>query len=316
MTVPTKPTKPKKITGKEKLPAAAAAQEQTTADLAANYQWSLALLNSSPELQKLFRQAVKNGWTGPRFAAELQDTSWFQKHAASWRTNEIQRLTDPATWNAARKSNRATVEDAAAKMGAVLTGPQMKRLADDAMALGWTEAQMQNHLGEYIKLQKTGPNSGMYGGNAGQQYTALKQAALRNGYEIPKGSIDQWLGSIAKGDSTVDDYAQMMRRQAAAAYPSLKDELLAGADLDDLAAPYRQTMSRLLEIPPERIDLNDTTLRKGLSQKDSKGNHTTMPLYDYEDEIRKDSRWQYTQNAKDSIMSRVLKIGQNFGKTG
>lgn len=309
------PTKPKgKITGKEKV--GTGPVEQTSADLAADYQWSIALLNSSPELKHLFRQAIKNGWTSSRYAAELQDTGWFKKHAASWRTNEVQRITDPATWNAARKANQATARDTAAAMGAVLTDAQLKKISDTAMAFGWNDAQMRDAMAGYVKEQRSGPLSGAYAGQAGQSVTAIRQAAVRNGYTIPRGKLDMWAASIARGDSTVEDYSQMMRRSAATAYPALKDELLAGADLDDLAAPYRDSMSKLLEIPPDQVKLDDRALRGALSVKDAKGNYSTMPLYDFEDSVRKDARWQYTDNAKQSIMSQVAQLGAKFGRTG
>jgi ABC-type glutathione transport system ATPase component len=44
------------LTGKEKL--GQGSSEQTSADLAADYGWSLALLNSDPDLRKVFRQAT------------------------------------------------------------------------------------------------------------------------------------------------------------------------------------------------------------------------------------------------------------------
>jgi hypothetical protein len=190
----------------------------------------------------------------------------------------------------------------------------MQKFADDAMALGWNESQLQNQLGAYIKIQTQGAATGMYTGAAGQAFTAIKEAAHRNGYSIPKGKMAQWVVSISKGESTIEDYAQMMRNSAAAAFPSLREQLKAGADLDDLAAPYRQKMAALLELDPESIDLTDRSLVKGLSHKDEKGNYTTMPLYDFEDQIRKDERWRYTDNARKEVMGQVMRLGQRFGK--
>jgi hypothetical protein len=288
----------------------------TAKDLAANYQWSMALLNSDPELRKLFRQAVKQGWQSGRFIAELQDTKWFKTHRESWRKNEIQKIVDPASWNAARKANRATVEDMASQMGAVLSGPQMQDFADKAMSLGWNPNQIKNQLGVYIRTQKAGPNEGMFTGAAGEAFTQIKAAALRNGYTIPKGKANQWVAEIAVGNSTVEDYAQMMRESAARAFPSLHNELIAGADLEELAAPYRNKMAELLELDPREIALDDKTLVKGLSVKDEKNKWTTMPLYDFQEQLKKDDRWQYTDNAKSEIMGEVLKLGRAFGKTG
>jgi hypothetical protein len=304
----------RKIDPNEKLPTGQAPPKN--ADLAASYNWSIALLNSDPELRRLFRQAVKQGWNANRFSAELQDTKWFQKHSSSWRKNETQRIVDPASWNAARKGNRATVEDLAARMGAHLTGPEMQKFADTAMALGWNQSQLQNQLGKYIQTAKEGPSKGNFTGAAGTAFTEIKKAALRNGYDIPSGKANQWVADIATGKANVEDIAQMMRESAARAYPALHNELIAGADLDDLASPYKNKMAEILEIPPDRIDLKDRTLQKALSAKDDKGKWTTMALYDFEDQLRKDDRWQYTNNAKDTVMSEVMRLGRTFGRTG
>lgn len=310
--MPPKPKVAKKITGKETV--GAGAVEQSSADLAADYGWSIALLNSDPDLRKVFRQAVKQGWSPGRFAAELQDEPWFKKHQAAWRINENQRLTDPASWQADKKAKSATLADAAAAMGAVLSPQQINQITKNAMAFGWNDAQQKNALSGYINEQKKGDLAGQYLGQAGEYTRQLRDLAKRNGYTIPKGTIDGWLGEISRGDSTVDDYAQMMRRSAGTSYPGFNDELMAGANLDDLASPYRDAMSRLLEVAPDQIDLNDLTLRKALSNRNDKGKPEPMALYDFEDKVRADTRWKYTDNANVEVMGQTMKVGRLFGK--
>lgn len=302
------------LTGKEKV--GEGSQTQTSADLAANYQWSIALLNSDPDLRKLFRHAVKQGWSGERFAAEMQDSPWFKKHAAAWRVNETQRIVDPATWNAARKANQATLTDAAAAMGAVLTPAQIKKISDNTMAFGWNDAQQRNALAEYVKAQTRGDMAGQFLGQAGEFQRKINDFARRNGYTIPAGKMDQWMGALARGDSTVDDYAAMMRERAALSYPSMADQLRAGQDLDDLVTPYKQSMAQLLEIPEDKIGLDDRTLRSAMTYRDASGKNVAQPLYEFEDQVRKDDRWQYTDNATSEIMGKTLQVGRMFGKTG
>lgn len=302
-----------KINPKEKV---GTPDERTASDLAADYQWSMALLNSHPDLRKKFRQAVTNDWSPARFTAEIQDTEWFKKHAASWRQNEIQRLTDPATWEAGRKAARAELEDQAAKMGAVLSPSQIKKVADSAMAFGWNQSQINNALASYVKVINSGTLKGQYIGQAGEWNTQLMAAARANGYTLDEKKAKGWLAEIVRGDATVEDYQQMMRRRAAEQYPAWSDELLAGSDLDDLIAPYRRSMAALLELPENKVSLNDKLLRKALSHRDAKGKAAVMPLHDFEDQIRSDKRWQFTDNAHEEIMGQVMSLGQMFGKTG
>lgn len=306
----------KKITGKEEIKTGTASDKRTTADLAADYQWSLALLNSSPDLRKIFRKATTNDWDAGRFTAELMTTDWFREHAASWRKNEIQRITDPATWEATRNAKRADVEDVARGYGAVMSSTQLKKVSDSAIAFGWNDAQIRNALGSYVKVIDSGTLKGQYIGNAGKWNTELERLAKANGYTIPKGKAKGWLTEMVKGNTSIDEYGEMMRRQAAHAYPAYADELLAGQDLEDLVSPYRKQIAGLLEVDEERIGLNDKLLKSALGYKDAKGKNVPMPLYEFEDKVRADNRWQYTDNAHEQVMGATLNIGRMFGKTG
>lgn len=305
-----------KITGKEEIKAGTAKDTRTTADLAAEYNWSLALLNSSPDLRKIFRSAVENDWDAGRFTAELMTTDWFKDHAASWRKNKIQQITDPATWEATRKAKQAEVEDVAHGYGAVLTGAQLKKLSDSAIGFGWNDSQIRNALGAYVKVIDRGTLKGQYAGQAGKWHNELERVAKANGYTIPKGKTKGWLTEMVRGNTTIDDYSEMMRRQAAHAYPAYADELMAGNDLDDLVSPYRSRIAALLEVDEERIGLDDKLLKSSLGYKDAKGKNVPMPLYEFEDKVRADTRWKFTDNANKEIMDSTLAIGRMFGKTG
>lgn len=272
-------------------------------DAAAQYGWSLALINSSPELKKAFRQAIDGGWSPQRFIAEIRDTDYFRKHAASWRENETLKVMDPATYKQRRTDQIAAARDAAAGMGAVMTENQLGRFADNVMSFGWSPAQQRDALATYVQAATGGPLKGQYIGDAGKNAQALQTAALRNGYKIPKGKLQEWNKAIMSGNSSVDDYQQFIRRQAAAAFPTFADELLAGADLEDVAAPYKNSMARLLEMPESKVTLFDPAIRKALASKDPKtGKAMATPIYDFEDSLRKDPRWMKTDNAHQEIL--------------
>jgi hypothetical protein len=281
---------------------------------AASYGWSLALLNSDPELKHAFHQAVKQGWAPQRFIAEIQDTKWFQKHSAAWRQSEVEKTTDPATWKAKAQQNRASIADLAAKAGAVLSTKQLDKISHNAQMFGWNQAQVTNTLASYVNYATEGPLKGQYIGDAGRNAAALKETARRNGYQISDKDLGKWNKAIAAGSSTVDDYQAFMRRQAALSFPSFTTELEAGADMMDVANPYINSMANILEINPEQIDLHDPTIRRALASKNEKtGKPEAMAMYDFEDSLRKDARWQYTDNAKKQAASMALNLGRLMG---
>jgi hypothetical protein len=90
----------------------------------------------------------------------------------------------------------------------------------------------------------------------------------------------------------------------------VRDLLGQGYDLENIYAPYRQTMASVLEIDPNQIDLNDSTLRMAITDKGD------MNLYDFKKALRQDNRWQYTSAAKEEVSNAALRVLQDFGFQG
>jgi hypothetical protein len=69
-------------------------------------------------------------------------------------------------------------------------------------------------------------------------------------------------------------------------------------------------MASVLEINPETINLNDSVLRSAI------GPDKEMSLYDYQKMLRKDPRWQYTNNARETVSSGLTQVLRDFGFQG
>lgn len=291
-----------------------AAEADRRADAAAMFGWSRSVLNSDKELKKVFDKAVDEGWSPARFVAEVRDTKWFRKQSAAQRQAAIQKTVDPATWKAQKKAEYSSLKDQAKRMGAVLSYKQLNKIANDAMVLGWNESQINDALANYVRTSTSGSSKGQYMGQAGQNAQALRATADRNGYKIGKDEMARWAKAIARNERTVDDYEQFMRRQAALQFPTFSDELYAGADMRDLANPYINSMANTLEINAADIDLYDPVIRRGLASKDPKtGKPAAMAIYDFEDQLRKDPRWAYTDNAHETVLGMGRSIAQSMG---
>jgi hypothetical protein len=91
---------------------------------------------------------------------------------------------------------------------------------------------------------------------------------------------------------------------------NIKKMLADGTDLETIYAPYKQTMASILEINPESISVNDPTLRMAI------GPDKEMPLYEYQKALKKDARWQYTNNAREDVSNSVQKVLRDFGFMG
>jgi len=83
-----------------------------------------------------------------------------------------------------------------------------------------------------------------------------------------------------------------------------------GIDLDTIYSPYKNVMASTLEINPESITLNDPVLRGAIA------GDKELPIYEFQRQLRKDSRWQYTNQAKEEVSDVALKVLRDFGFQG
>lgn len=282
---------------------------QQATDLAQQYGFSMALLETDPELKNLFNQAVAGTWTPERFTAAVRNTNWYKKHGESYRQAEVLRTSDPATYKQSVAQSKSRLQQFAASMGAVLTGSTLDALAEQAFQLGWDDNQLREHLSTYVKW-----TDGRMLGQAGVYATQLKDYARDMGLKITDGWIQNQISTVMGGRQTIDDVQAKLREQAVSAYPHLAERLRAGETVADVANPYRQSMAALLEVDADSIGLDEGLMKGALQQRTADGKGFQMQtLAEFEDTVRKDKRWAYTNNANDAAASMANDLLRSFG---
>jgi hypothetical protein len=150
-------------------------------------------------------------------------------------------------------------------------------------------------------------------GEIGNALDSLRSVARANGFNLEKDfglQLDGWLQRISRGES-LDDFTRIIRQQAKLGLPEKVGTLLdEGLDLANIYAPYRTRMANLLELTPDAISLDDPLLRSAYGQDKE------MSLYDFQRAVRKDPRWQYTDNAREEVSSVALQVLRDFGFQG
>ena len=157
--------------------------------------------------------------------------------------------------------------------------------------------------------------AGKTGGTQGDYYNALLRTATANGIStslLPKvlgfETIDEVVKELQTGAS-LDDFSQKIRNYAKVAMPDWAKKLIdQGQDVTDIVNPYRATIADELEIPYNSVDVTDSTVQEALS--------SNMNLADLRKKLRQDSRWQYTDKAKESVSNAALKVLRDFGFQG
>lgn len=129
------------------------------------------------------------------------------------------------------------------------------------------------------------------------------------------------LGQMAYlGDTSTEAIDENLRNEAVKLFPAFKDRIMNGESVLSIASPYIGAVQRILEIPEGSLDLEDPTIRKAMMGRTTTvGDKTTTavtPLWEFEQNLYKDSRWQYTSNARQNLDSKTLDVFSRFGVIG
>jgi hypothetical protein len=153
-------------------------------------------------------------------------------------------------------------------------------------------------------------------GPAGEYFVKLKNFAGNNGIRLSDEAATTYANQIVGQAVSEDTIYSTLRESAATAFPSLADKIKNGINLKTLADPYIQSMSDILEVPSSSVDLFDPHIRSALSYTMKDGAVGTKSIYDFERELRKDPRWQYTEKARKEVAGATMQVLRDFGLQG
>jgi cysteinyl-tRNA synthetase len=259
-------------------------------------------------LKRLFAQAVAHSWDQGKFTAELRSTRWFKQHGEAARNAMVLQKTDPGTWSQRTQEAAAQIQDMAAQMGAQLTTKSLKAIAANVITYGWNDSQIRNTLSQAVKVTA----QGSFYGQAEVNAETLRQTAQNNGVRVSDTTLRSWVQRIAAGEP-VEGFETYVRNMAAGAFPAWADQVKAGHDIKDLASPYMEQMAKTLEMNVNDIDLFDPTIRKTLQATDDKGAPVSKPMYAFEQSLKQDKRWRYTDGARNELDAVGRGVLKDFG---
>jgi hypothetical protein len=208
------------------------------------------------------------------------------------------------------KDLKDAIETARIAAGAELSDVEVNALAQEAYDKGLDRER--NSFNAFLDSKfKFGAKGAK--GKAGEQLADLQKVASANGLDLQKAfgtQLPTWFASINKGES-IETYKKQIRDVAKIGMPQNIASLLDnGIDLDAIYSPYKNVMASVLEINPESITLNDPVLRGAITGEKE------LPIYEFQRQLRKDSRWQYTNQAKEEVSDVALKVLRDFGFQG
>jgi hypothetical protein len=213
---------------------------------------------------------------------------------------------------ASEKDFRQSIMDRAVALGIPLAETDVNDIANNVLSMGiGASSSLVDGL---IRAKLRYAPGVAIGGFAGTNLAALKQTAAANGLDLDKSftssEVQSWLSNILQGES-IETYKRRIREVAGRGLPDKIGALLnLGNDLESIYAPYKNVMANVLEINPETITVNDSVLRSAI------GPEKEMSIYEWERFLRKDPRWQYTNQARADVSDAIRTVAQDFGLAG
>jgi len=302
-----------------------------------------------PELKQILIDAVgdpataKDDMQEDEFIRRLAASDWAIRNASTYRARDAQRREYNDTLG--KYNKQLELADTQEKKDVILSkigqlkttsayarGLESAKAYIESVAAGLTGTMSPDRLDAFVKRMYDSANDKdpniinrelaalisykpgtQLGGAIGGDLTALRATARANGFDLDTSfgsNINDWLQRLARGES-VETFKNTIRGAAKLGLPDKVASLLdQGLDLKDIYAPYRNVMASVLEVAPDSIGLDDKTLRMAI------GPEKEMSIYDFQRTLRKDPRWQYTNNAREEASTAVLGVLRDFGFQG
>lgn len=328
---------------------AAADVAQNPADYE-SYGYVQDLANSVPEIKTLLKKASAGGWDAARFQDALQTTKWWKTNADSAKKMIALSKADPAEYKQQEAQAQAHVQQIADGMGVKLSGAQIRAQATADLYQGLDDATAQSDIGQLYggsaglgqggtavtltaQIKQLASQYGVPVTSSWVQNQVRSALMDGTGAEGATAALTSMASSLfpalkeqLKAGQTTTDIAQpyIAAMSSILEIPdtqiNLNDPTLKAAlqGAPPAPAPITPTSGGQPKLGgPGGVE---TLLKSGAggAQKapapaPANAVPTTLPLDQFENQLRADPRWQTTDNAKQSAYSMLHSLGQTFG---
>lgn len=222
-----------------------------------------------------------------RIKRKLNQYGVYVKERDAWVDNEIKRLTAAGfTLDSKNESLLTLLEDA------------------------YLGADTQSQIDGKILAFNAGKT---IGGSVGSSINDIRSYARSFGMGYSDSDYKRWSEDIFAQRTTAADIQAKIRQDAASMYPAYSDAILNGESVDSIGSSYKSSYSTVLEKDPDAVDWTKTPVLKKALQYTVDGKPAIMPNWMFEQELRKEPEWQFTNNARDSVYNAIYQVKYDMG---
>lgn len=286
----------------------AEAVDQSSVDTAVSWGLTDALLNDpvyGPELKNVLALLNKKDYAGARKA--LEKSKFYQNNSATVASRLKLKASQPGAYADALDKYKQTQKKRLVAAGIKMDDAQLDTILTKAYDSGLDDNQLDS------TILSSGKFKTQFGGTTLGSVDSLKQYAAQLGMSYNQTFWDSYSKDLFAGTTTVEDIQAKIRQDSASAYPVYAEAIQEGKSLDAMMSAYKTSISNILELDPDTITFNDKNLRRAAQYVGTDGKPALMPIWQFEQELRNDPRWEYTNNARSTVDALSLKVLRDWG---
>ena len=255
-------------------------------------------------------QEVYDLWAAGDETAALNayfQSKWYLKLGKTAATRYSTLLNQPEVYAADEAAYMSGQKNRLFKLGVRVEDSELTDLLKKAYAGNLTDTQLDS------SIALSNSFGGKFGGTILTQMDELKKTARSYGLSYTDAKYSQWGADLFANRITDSEIEEAIKTESASKYPAFADQIMKGVTLDALSSAYKSSMATILEIDADSVGYSDPTLMKALQYIGPDGKPASKPLWQFESDLRSDARWQFTNNARDSVDSLQYKVMKDWG---
>jgi hypothetical protein len=246
-----------------------------------------------------------------KFRAALQRTGYWQTTAASARNF------DAAADGDKQNFINTKIEEIKFNYGDLgLTESELSTLARDAARMGMTGPVLKGRVYSEV-FKKTSTGQQQYGTAAVRATQGFEADNLRAEAKKYFATVtDADIEALLTGQKKITDFQRTYQELAKGRYSHLATQIDSGVTLEDIAAPYRDYASKVLEKDVNSIDMSSADYFEAISTIGPDGKPRQLNVSEWVNKLRTEPKykWGETEDAKSRARTLVETLGKAFGK--
>lgn len=234
-------------------------------------------------------------------------SKWYTKLGKTAATRYATLLNQPEVYAADEAAYMSEQKNRLFKLGVRVDDVELDKWLKEAYKGNLTNSQLDSSIAMSTSF------GAKFGGTILTQMEELKKVARSYGLSYTDAKYNQWGADLFANRITDAEIEKAIQTESASKYPAYANQIMNGTSVDALASAYKAAMSNILEIDSDSIGNDDMTLNKALQYVGPDGKPSTKPLWEFESDLRSDARWQFTNNARDSIDSLQYRVLKDWG---